>query len=300
VAVNQNFAEPQFGTKRVMMNNILVPCDFSPVATEAFKFALDVARQREGKITVLFAADLPVFVGGLDVQPYVYDPTLVHNLQVWAEARFDELAKLNVHNIPLKLETRKSTVRQAVCKSIGDNNIDLVVMGTHGAQGVNEMLFGSNTEKIVRSSPVPVFSIRTAVPFHTITRILFPTDLATIDSAMMDSLRELQKLFDASLDILWVNTPLNFRTDEAIEEKVARLAADHSLTNYSLRITNALDTEGGIIGYAHKSNADIIAMSTHGKRGLSHLVDGSLAENVVNHMKLPVWTYCVADRFSNS
>ncbi|HWA34096.1 MAG TPA: universal stress protein [Cyclobacteriaceae bacterium] len=273
------------------MKNILVPCDFSPVATEAFKFALDLAHQDRGQITVLFAIDLPVFVGGFDLQPYLYDPSLANDLKVWATARFNELLKLNSLRIPVNLQTTQATVLQAVRQAVKSNRSDLVVMGTQGAHGANEVLFGSNTEKIVRFSPVPVFSIRQSIPLSAINKIVFPTDMATIHPSLISELKKLQDFFDASLDILWINTPVNFRTDKEIEKNLAKLAADHSLKNYSVCISNSLDAEGGIIGYTRKVQADVIAMATHGRRGLAHIFDGSLTEDVVNHANLPVWTY---------
>jgi nucleotide-binding universal stress UspA family protein len=278
------------------MKKILVPCDFSPIAIEAFKFAADLARMVNGSITVLFVIDLPVFVGGFDLQPYLYDPNLANDLKDWAKKKFEALLKLDTHNIPIALEIEQSSVLYSVRKAIKKTEADLVIMGTHGAHGANEFLFGSNAEKVVRFAPVPVITVKKSLPIYSISKILFPTDLETLDSDMIDKVKELQDLFAASLDILWVNTPMNFKTDGEVEKKMARVAEDHGLSNYSVCICNDLGQEGGIAGFARKSKADLIAMATHGKRGLSHIFDGSIAEKVVNHVGLPVWTYSLQGR----
>ncbi len=273
------------------MKKILVPCDFSALSIEAFKVALDIASRVHGEITVLFAIDLPVFVGGFDLQPYVYDPTLAYEMKEWAEKKYHELASLNSHHTPMKFCAEQASVPEAVRRTISNRQIDLVVIGTHGTHGVNEYMFGSNAEKIVRFSTVPVLSIRSAVPLSSIKKILFPTDLSSNHPALIQRLKKLQEFFGASLDVLWVNTPENFRTDGEVRALMADFVHETNLKNYSLYIANDADKEGGILNYADRSKADMIAMATHGRRGLSHVLNGSLAEDVVNHTDLPIWTF---------
>lgn len=65
---------------------------------------------------------------------------------------------------------------------------------------------------------------------------------------------------------------------------------EHQLENYSMEVFNSSSEEEGIIEFAEDSNADLIAMATHGRTGFLHLLSGSIAEDVVNHAKRPVWT----------
>ncbi len=273
------------------MKKLLVPCDFSGVSIEAFKVALDIAARVKGEITVLFAIDLPVFVGGFDLQPYLYDPTLATEMKAWAENKFHTLNTLNSHRIPLHFRAEQTSVVEAVKRTIADAAIDLVIIGTHGAKGANEFMFGSNAEKVVRFSSVPVLTVRNAIPLSSIKKILFPTDLSLNHAGLMHQLKKLQEFLGASLDILWINTPEDFRTDGEVRQLMKDFIKETSLKNYSLYIANDKDIEGGIVSYAKRSKADMIAMATHGRRGLSHLVNGSLTENLVNHYELPVWTY---------
>jgi nucleotide-binding universal stress UspA family protein len=282
------------------MKKILVPCDFSAVSIEAFKVALDIAARVKGEINVLFAIDLPVFVGGFDLQPYLYDPNLAIEMKAWAETKFHELSSFNSHRIPMKFLSKQTSVAEAVKEAISNSDIDLVVVGTHGSHGANEFMFGSNAEKVVRFSSVPVLTVRNAVPLSSIKKILFPTDLSLNHPGLIHRVKKLQEFLGASLDILWVNTPDEFHTDGEIRALMQDFVKETSLRNYSLYIANARDIEGGIIGYAKKSKADMIAMATHGRRGLAHLMDGSLAEDVVNHNELPIWTYSLhAEKYVN-
>lgn len=65
----------------------------------------------------------------------------------------------------------------------------------------------------------------------------------------------------------------------------------NELQNYTINIYNDKVEEDGIIYFAQDIEADLIALATHGRTGLLHLLSGSIAEDVVNHAKRPVWTF---------
>jgi nucleotide-binding universal stress UspA family protein len=104
------------------------------------------------------------------------------------------------------------------------------------------------------------------------------------------SIQELQKLFKAKLHLLYVNTPGRFSRSLAIEQKMKEFVKHFQLKNVTLNIFNDIDEEEGIINFSSRLKNKIIAMSTHGRRGLNHLFSGSIAEDVVNHIECPIWT----------
>jgi nucleotide-binding universal stress UspA family protein len=61
--------------------------------------------------------------------------------------------------------------------------------------------------------------------------------------------------------------------------------------NFTTHVFNDLYEEDGIINFAHHMKADMIVMGTHGRKGLAHVLSGSLAEDVVNHVDVPIWSY---------
>ena len=65
------------------------------------------------------------------------------------------------------------------------------------------------------------------------------------------------------------------------------------LKDYTLSVFNDTFEESGVISFAHLIKADMIAMGTHGRRGLNHVMSGSVAEDVVNHIDCPIWTYTI-------
>jgi hypothetical protein len=169
----------------------------------------------------------------------------------------------------------------------------LVVMGTHGASGLKEYLIGSNTEKMVRLSPVPVLTVRKSFDLPQIKDIVFPTNLHLDQVNLVARIKEVQSFFSAKLHLLLVNTPYNMKRTIDETQMMEGYAKHYKLRDYTLNTRNDFHVEDGIINFAHEIKADMIAMGTHGRRGLAHLFMGSVAEEVVNKVDCPIWTYSI-------
>jgi nucleotide-binding universal stress UspA family protein len=177
------------------------------------------------------------------------------------------------------------TIRQFV----EDNKIDLVIMGTHGASGIKEFLIGSNTEKIVRMVEVPVIAVKK--PVKQIKHIVFPNVLSREQEDLTMKVKSLQNFFGATLNLVYINTPALFKRDAETREAMRSFAKRYMLKDYTINIYNDISEEEGITNFAKEIKADLVAMGTHGRRGISHLMMGSVAEDVVNHIDCPIWTY---------
>lgn len=280
------------------MKQILVPTDFSPPSIEAYKFAVDIAAATNTAVTVLNAIDLPVMVAGFDVPVYTYDPALEADLENFAREQYQKLESLSAtRGVPTSLDLRTGSVIRAIREKIREGNVELVVMGTHGTSGIDELLFGSNTEKVVRHSNVPVIAIRTAPSLSSIRKIVFPNNLEQGQSELVKRVVDLQRFFDATLHILWVNTPVHFTPDTQALEQLQKFALEHELSNYVLEVRSDVSEGEGIRNFVLKEKVDLVAMGTHGRKGLAHLVNDSVAEYVVNHIQCPIWT-CEIDKNS--
>jgi hypothetical protein len=102
--------------------------------------------------------------------------------------------------------------------------------------------------------------------------------------------KSLQEFFNAKLHILYVNTPAAFRRDTITKKDLSDFAKRFMIKNFTLNVFNDLDQESGVINFAYEIGADMIAMATHGRKGLNHLMNGSIAEDIVNHLGCPIWT----------
>lgn len=275
------------------MKRILVPCDFSVPAVQAYLMATHIAAKGNGEIFVVHAIDLPMmYETAYGIPPYVFDPSLLDTIDEQAKENFNKMqASTGEKASKVSFEAINGTVNSTILDYIESKAIDLVVMGTHGTSGLKEFFVGSNTEKIVRLSPVPVLSIRTASEVDSIKNIVLPSSLQLNQQKFIDKVKELQSFFGAKLHVLLVNTPARFTLDMEARELLGKFASNYKLENYTLNIRNDHFEENGIHHFIKEINADMVAMATHGRRGLAHLLSGSIAEDVMNHIECPIWTY---------
>ncbi|MTI30219.1 universal stress protein, partial [Xanthovirga aplysinae] len=178
-----------------------------------------------------------------------------------------------------------------ISAQIAEKQVDLVVMGSKGVTGLKEVFVGSNTEKVVRHAKCPVITIKKPVNVSSIKEIAFAASLRKDEGAVIDAMKKLQEIFDARLNIVMVNTPNNFMSDRDIKKQMRRLIEKHGLENYTLNIYNEVVEEDGIVFFAEEIGADLIALGTHGRKGLMHFFGGSITEDVVNHANRPVWSF---------
>lgn len=277
------------------MKKILVPCDFSKAAANAIRSAIAFAQMEKSDIHLLHVIELPVIHDSVVMPVMHFEDTLLEELKQKAQATFTRLLEeFKGTEVSFKSVVQFGPISRVILTYIADQQMDLVVMGTKGASGLHEILIGSNTEKIVRASKAPVLVVRKPMDASKVKRIVFPTN---IDFSRMEDLmrnvKALQNFFDATLHLVWINTPGNFTNDEKTLSRLNEFAQRYMLTNFVINIFNDTLEESGIIRFSHYVNADLLVMATHGRRGLSHVFGGSLTEDVVNHIDLPVWTFSV-------
>ncbi len=277
--------------KSTVMKRILVPCDFEGPSQEAFKFATDLAAGSGGEVLVLHVIDLPVVSeSAYGVPQYAFSPELLNDLKAEANKNFERLKMIRPGFTSITFVSIPGPVRPTIREYIKAQKIDLVVMGTHGSSGWEEFFIGSNTEKIVRTSPVPVIALRKAVDIASIRHIVLPSRLDLNQQHFIDRVVELQKFFHATLHVLFVNTPDKFKRDHEAREDMNLFVKEYQLSDYTLNIRNDPYEEDGILQFAKEIKADMIAMATHSRRGLVHLFAGSVAEEVLIHSDFPMWT----------
>jgi len=275
------------------MKRILVPCDFSAQSKEAFKTAIEIAGKVKGEIFLLHVLPIPtMYTTGFAGEPIAFDPAYYTQMEQDAKAELEKM-KQNTGQDSLKVTTLVlyGELIPGIRKEIESSQIDIVVMGTSGASGIKEIFIGSNTEKAVRFSPVPVLAVRKSLTIESVRNILVPSTLDLNQTGFINKLKELQHFFDATLHILLVNTPVHFRRDPDAYEALKDFAKHYKLDNYKLHLRNNAREEDGIRDFAYSENIDLIAMATHARKGLAHLFNLSVTENIVNHVHIPIWTY---------
>jgi nucleotide-binding universal stress UspA family protein len=275
------------------MKKILVPCDFSKQAVNAFRFALDLAAKSKGEVHLLNVVELPILHDSILMPVLSFEEQLLKELREKANERFEKITeKYPSGKVTLKTKVVFGATSHMILDYCQKSKIDLVVMGTKGVSGLRELVIGSNTEKIVRNATAPVIAVKKYPKAGSIKNIVVPNNLDPEgQKGLMLRIRELQSFFGATLHLVWINTPVNFYPDIVIRERLKDFAEMFSLKKYTLNIFNDLNEETGVVNFTNMINADMIAMGTHGRKGLAHAVSGSMAEDLVNEIECPIWTY---------
>lgn len=281
------------------MISIFVPFDFSTTATHALNFAKSLATNYSKiTITILHVVEIPLSTGvgtmgaGLDPIPDFENQLFFKELIELRKKQLEELEKEN-SNSEFTVMTRLilGNAFKGISDAIQESNPDLVVMGSKGTSGLEEIMVGSNTEKIVRTSPCPVITIKGETDVRTMKKVVFASDFRDSADEVAARIKRIQNLFDAQFYFVVVNTPGNFESTRDSMARIRTFVHKHNFENIKAEIYNSLSEESGILEFADDIDADLIAMTTHGRTGLLHLITGSIAEDVVNHSKRPVWTF---------
>jgi len=273
------------------MKKILIPCDFSDQAIEAFRLALDLVALVKGEIHLVNVIELPVMHDTVLMPTLSFEETLMKELKAGAESQFAKIKSQYGGTIKVESVVLYGATSISILDYITEHNMDLVVMGSKGASGMKELVIGSNAEKIVRRSAVPVLVVKKYMELSSIKDIVFPSTLQHDHEDLVTKVKELQDLFKATLHIVYINTPGNFTRDIITTKRLDDFAKRYMFTNYTTNVFNDSYEESGVINFTHTIGADMIAMGTHGRKGLAHILSGSVTEDVVNHVDCPIWTF---------
>lgn len=267
------------------MKTILVPTDLTPLAEGALQAAVDLARTYGAEILLVHylpfsIASASTAEGAMAMSGYFDEQ------EDEAEAALQRIIdNPNYHGVPiLPIATRNAGGLYA---AMTERQADLIVLATHGTLGWDEWLFGSNAEHIVRAALCPVLVIKEPIAHFA------PTNaVAAID--VDDTLRQQWPPYpfgangNALKQFVYVSAPNDPLASEGIHAWMDELAQEKGIADYELHIRPARSVETGILNYAHERKADLIVLFTHGHAGLRHLLEGSVAEDVLNHAPVPV------------
>ncbi len=274
------------------MKRILVPIDFSKEAESAARVAANIAKKIGSEIYLLHMLELPTnTIDPADMTSIRSEPQIIYFMKL-AHEKFDKFRKLPFFDGIKTIESVQFHYAFAgIISESEKNNIDLIVMGSQGASGLQEMFIGSNTEKVVRRSKIPVLVVKNGIENFKIKDIIFASDFNNESKKTFQNIIDFANIFKAKIHLLYVNTIHNFSTTLAIESKVENFIKDFEMGEYTRRIYNDTSIEKGILSYGRDIDADLIALNTHGRSGLSQLFNGSIGQELTNHALRPVITF---------
>jgi nucleotide-binding universal stress UspA family protein len=296
----------------VDFEKILCPVDFSACSDLALDYALSLAKERGGQVSVMHV--LPNVMADPDVYPYLAEPVLVSGET--RERAYKQLgsfvSRALAKNVAADVVLESGDVVDEIAKKSERLGPDLVVIGTHGRRGFQRLLLGSVTERLLRRCRAPILAVSpSAEPppkeGATFRKILCPVDFSPPSLAGLETALELARE-EGELTVLHI---VEFYYDPGMGEAIAydvdaireghRKQAQEKLEELipaSARARVRLQIEvlgsGGpyreILRAAEAEKSDLVVMGVAGRSATDLLFFGSTANHVVRASRAPVLT----------
>jgi nucleotide-binding universal stress UspA family protein len=273
------------------MKNILVPTDFSENCTKAANLGIEMAKLYEAEIHFFHLIHTPVDWVKLDKLKEKRYPDTLREIGA-AKSALRELEK-KAEKEGLKCQTflEYQIETTNILKHSGHFHHDFIITGSSGTKGTVRELLGSNVEKIIRKSDVPVIVVKEDKVSFPFKNIVFVSDFMEDVSGAFEHVISLAKKCNAHIRLLRINTQTDTNSIAAGLDPIKRfLERFPDLKNYSMYVNNEPSVEIGINTFVKHEPTDLIAMSTHGSTGFLSLFSKSIAEGIANHSALPVMT----------
>ena len=288
------------------LQTILAATDFSSTADTGVDWAIELAKDHGARIELIHALLVPSRATDFVPSP----PDFTDALQEAASGRLNEInSRVRDSGVEVSSELRLGIPSQVILETAIDKDADLIVVGTRGLSGFRHLLLGSTAERVVQHAHCPVLTVHPGDTdkHRPIETVMVPTDFSRdAETAYFAALTLLGKTRRTKVVLLHVYhlpyeytaygtipTSLDYFKDieGAAEDRLATLADELRQQGFQVE---TIAREGFppevILAEAEAAGADLIAMGTHGRTGLAHLVLGSTAERVVQRADCPVLT----------
>lgn len=268
---------------------LIVPTDFSKASLTAFKFAVELAEKAAADIKVIHIIHLPLLSETtFGIQPPRTNPGLIQALEARADLQFDKMRDKCPANIKISFSTIPDAIVPGILSYVEKVQADLLIL-TPNSQEHGTPIFGTTAQRLVRRSSIPVLSIPHKCTVSSIKSIVLASDLPLNQKHFMNQVKKIQRIFEARLHVLFVNSPLLFLSSDESKKRLEKFEDYYQLTDHTLNVRNNTSEIEGIRSFMKEVNGDLLLAGTHGRTGLSRFLNGSVAESSLADLDFPIW-----------
>lgn len=273
------------------MKKILVPIDFSKKSEFASKMAARIAKKSDSTVYLLHMIELPSGIVDMGAGSNFSIPESMLYLRKVKERILEFKESFFSKNIEVHHSIRFQNPYEGTLKYADKIDADLIIMGSKGHSDFEEILIGSNTEKVVRTAKVPVIVVKRDNEKFRMKKLVFASSFKNEDKkAVFNKFLNFANHFKSEIHLLKVNTPSKFESTHEAKEMVKMFIKEFKLPKYSINIYNDSSIEKGILNFSRDLDADLIALSTSGRSGLSHLFSASVTKTLSKKALKPILT----------
>ena len=275
------------------MKNILVPIDFSNHSEKALKTAASIAKKHDAKITVAHMLELSESL--FNASTSENNEQMLFMLALANKRMKEFINKDYLDGIKLTAVIKRNKVFKELNNLSKEEGADLIVMGSKG-HSLNEGVFtGSNTQKVIRFSEIPVLTVKNDVTIDDLNSVVLFTNFSKETKSTFVSALTFFKNLDIKTSTIFINLPgSNFKSTVEIKEAASNFYESLSSLSESEKhyeIISDYTVEEGVLHFASEKDKSAIAVITHGRVGLNNFIKGSISEDIANHAKRPVFTF---------
>ncbi len=277
--------------ERPEIKRILIPMDFSKTGQLAVEHGAFMANLFKAELFLLHVIEMIEFVYT------AYDPVSIITVDT------EEIERNSIKNLNGQADRIRQQYGLQVTTLIGrgrvvselnevalKQNIDLIVMGTHGAKGFEEYFIGSNADRIINLSPCPIITVQTHIKEIGFKHIVLPIDSSLHSRQKVDHAVLLASKYGAFVHILGL-----LQTDDRVDENKFRIkleAVEKALTqakvSHSRKLVHGTNLAVETMKYADEVNGDLILIMTDHESNFTGMFLGVFAKQIVNHSRVPV------------
>lgn len=268
---------------------ILVPTDFSTFSFNAIDFAKKIADQEPSEIFLLHVIEIPSaqFTSTGQSMEDLMNGKYMMDLSKKVKSQMEEITTLGDNIKPV---VRFGDPYKVISETMETENLDMLIIGESGVTDDDDFFIGSLADKLVRSSVYPVITVNETVELP-LKSILYATDLEKEHKGMISFIMGLQKIFSCEIHIVKINTRSNYTNEIDTMVDLHKLKDKYNIENCTLSTYSHEDEEYGIVYFADKVDAGMIALGVNSKSRFRQVINGgSIAEEVNDHTRRPVLT----------
>lgn len=275
------------------MKTILLPTDFSTCANNALEFAIQSSKIMPVEITIVHAFDLVgnVYTDYMGVNKE-FNQSLLHEVRNKLATLKDTIKE--TEGITVETHVSTVTLKESIFQVTSEKAIDMIVMGTSGANGIKEKLWGSKTADVIGKSKVPVIAIPLEYKWKKPNRILLATSHFEKEAAMLNFIFELADLYQAQVHVVVF-------TDVADDKAFTYMEHARNIPSYekllqekyghpALTVTHLYGNsfEETLQEHIRQNEIDMLAMVTYKRKFPDNLFHPSMTKRMAYHTKIPL------------
>lgn len=265
---------------------ILVPIDFTPSSNSALILASNMAAVHGSEVILLHVVE-----PSAPMVEFFTDEDLTEKKKSMAIKLLDRqiASQQNDAEVPMSKMIVSGKPYKEILRAAEELMVETIVMGTWGTHAVENDMIGSNVNKVVRSAKCPVVTVTRAPENAELSKIMIAVDPDFGIRELRKILEKYGEVYNPVVELVTVAT----KESEVAEmtdylEKQQKTLINQGIIDVRIKVLTGYIVSEVILDYAIKAGHDMIWMETHGRKGLSNWIIGSVTEEVLQYSPVPV------------